>query len=247
MPGCSGDDPRFPRSSKGGEEGCSGTRYVETRHPMVGSRVQKGVLVSPGSANSLQNKGHGVPSPEQAMEDRNWPSIHQSVQGEKKRRLTIAPGVLVIPDAISSSYQPSTKGGRQRLNEQIASEIKQHLFASKLDPQLEELADACGRLEESMNRMSSVTWGCAISKKMQPWGLEREVEDDRPQGGYDSRFSHSWRPIGPGKGWYWIPKGRLSMDITYPARLTDIRKLGPQARKVKPTPFLPLSLLPLRL
>lgn len=60
-----------------------------------------------------------------------------------------------------------------------------------------------------MNRMSSVTWGCAIAEGKRSGELGREVEDDGPLQIQDDRFNHLCRLIGPSRGWYWIPKGRL--------------------------------------
>lgn len=82
-----------------------------------------------------------------------------------------------------------------------------------------------------MSRMSLVKWGSTITVGKLSGENGREVEDDRFGGNHDVRFNHSWRPIGPGKGWYWIPKGRLSMDLVYPASQADIRRFGHQARK----------------
>jgi hypothetical protein len=64
-----------------------------------------------------------------------------------------------------------------------------------------------------MNHMSSITWGCATSEGQCSGVGGWEVEEDRAV--QDDRFCHSWQLIGPNKGWHWIPKGRLSMDITY--------------------------------
>lgn len=104
--------------------------------------------------------------------------------------------------------------------------------------EFDDLAASCDQLEESMIRMSMVQWGCTIGKQLEMLS-EREKEDDRPLGNLDNLFNHSWRPIGPSKGWYWIPKGRLSMDIVYPARLVDIRRFGYQTKKIRATPLPP--------
>lgn len=65
------------------------------------------------------------------------------------------------------------------------------------------------------------------------WKEERVEE----QGvGLDPRFSHSWASAGstgPGSGWLWILKSRLTLDIYYPARPDEIRRFGLQARKVR--------------
>jgi hypothetical protein len=59
------------------------------------------------------DKGQGVPSTAGAMEVGDWPTIQQSAFGERKRRLTLAPGALYVPDLDHLSYRPSTKGGKQ--------------------------------------------------------------------------------------------------------------------------------------
>jgi len=79
----------------------------------VVSELTNGALLNP-----LHSKGHGVSFPAQATEAMNWPTIQQSTQAEKKRRLTIAPGILVVPDTFSSSYisQPLKEGLRGSMN-----------------------------------------------------------------------------------------------------------------------------------
>jgi hypothetical protein len=139
----------------------------------------------------------------------------------------------------NSGCQPTTKGGKKRLNEQIAEDIKHHIFAASTIQHLDELALACDRLEESMNRMSLIAGGQEHYQEQRSKQLGREVEDDKVWGELDDRFSHSWRPIGPTKGWFWIPKGRLIMDITYSAHHTEIRRYGYQAKKIRPTPLPP--------
>lgn len=228
MAGNAGNESRTPDSSMVGE-GSSDADMQHHRSPGKGTRVQSGSIV----------QGQGVLSNSSAREAEDWPSIQQSIAGERKRRLTLAPGALITSGSGNSGCQPTTKGGKKRLNEQIAGDIKQHLFAGSTIQQLDELALACDRLEESMNRMSLIAGGQENCQEQRSKQLGREVEDDKFWGELDDRFSHSWRPIGPSKGWFWIPKGRLTMDITYPAHLTEIRRYGYQARKIRPTPLPP--------
>lgn len=39
-----------------------------------------------------------------------------------------------------------------------------------------------------------------------------------PMVGRDPRYDHSWAPSRPAPGLYWIPKGRLTLDICYLAK-----------------------------
>jgi hypothetical protein len=50
----------------------------------------------------------------------------------------------------------------------------------------------------------------------------------------DYRFNHSWVPSGPdpGSGWYWIPKGNLTLDLYYPAQQHEVRRFGYLAKKI---------------
>ena len=54
----------------------------------------------------------------------------------------------------------------------------------------------------------------------------------------DHRFDHSWVPNGldPGPGWYWIPKGNITMETCYPAQQQEIRRFGYLAKKVRRLP-----------
>lgn len=61
-------------------------------------------------------------------------------------------------------------------------------------------------------------------------------EDDKPiLNSVDSRFNHSWTPSGPGLGWFWIPRGRLCLDILYLASKEEVRRFGHIARKLRAT------------
>ena len=104
--------------------------------------------------------------------------------------------------------------------------------------QLRELVESYDILELSMEKMS-VKWGSAINsmqtlpgKTEERGAAEREVEDNFGDGRWDQSYSHSWTPGGPGSGWYWIPKGRLSLDLAYPASRWDIQRFGHLARTV---------------
>lgn len=102
---------------------------------------------------------------------------------------------------------------------------------------MEKLVRSCEELEESMNRMMAISKG----KRMNLSNMDRD-EEDRVVWAQDDRFNHSWQPARPSKGWYWIPKGRISIDLAYPARLDSIRKYGFLAKKIRPTcPPPPLS------
>jgi len=81
---------------------------------------------------------------------------------------------------------------------------------------LVELEGSYQQLESSMEKMKEVQWGSASGKQdLSPRGGGREVADDQV---VDVRFNHSWVPDGPGPGpgWYWIPKGDLTLDTCYP-------------------------------
>lgn len=179
-----------------------------------------------------------------------WPSIQQGNQMPKKtaRRLTLAPGALELSGQKQAGYQPSTRGGKQLAKMQLESDIKQQLFCSKsdskIDKSLHDLSAASDRLEASINRMRMVTWGSAMTEQQgELQGMvQKEVEDDVFGGTVDGRFNHSWAPCGPKAGWYWIPKGRLTLDKIYPARPNEVRRFGHNARKVRATsPPAPLS------
>ena len=74
---------------------------------------------------SLRCEEHGVPPSDVVLENGAWPSLHQSVWVEKnKRRLTLVPGALDVPNQASTGYQPSTVGGVKQAREQAAVDIK---------------------------------------------------------------------------------------------------------------------------
>jgi hypothetical protein len=39
----------------------------------------------------------------------------------------------------------------------------------------------------------------------------------------DTRFQNSWILGGPTLGWYWIPKGRLALDVAHLTKLEEVR------------------------
>ena len=104
-----------------------------------------------------------------------------------------------------------------------------------------DLDKAGTRLEAAMGRVSQVHWGSAAVHQVQSF-LEgkREKGDDT----VDVRFDHSWtrEGIGPGLGWYWIPRGGLNIDTYYPARLLEIKRSRHLARRIRrlspPVPLL---------
>jgi len=74
---------------------------------------------------SLRCEEHGVPPSDVVLENGAWPSLHQSIRVEKnKRRLTLVPGALDVPNQASTGYQPSTVGGVKQAREQAAVDIK---------------------------------------------------------------------------------------------------------------------------
>jgi hypothetical protein len=67
---------------------------------------------------------------------------------------------------------------------------------------------------------------------------EGDGEDDRSLWNYlDSRFDHSWiqsrAQSGLGLGCYWIPKGRVRLDLTYLARALEVKRFGYTTRKIR--------------
>lgn len=156
---------------------------------------------------------------------------------DANRRLTLAPTISDSKIQGGLNYQPSTKGGIQRARIQLAEDIRQHLFSSKADTSIEDLDEACNRLEVSMEKMRQVCWGSSTWYQTDLNREDgREVGDDR--GLIDSRFDHSWIPIRPGPrpGWYWIPRGNLRLDTYYPAHPGEVRRVGHLARRIRRLP-----------
>jgi hypothetical protein len=68
------------------------------------------------------------------------------------------------------------------------------------------------------------------------------VGEGDPELGHDGRFDHSWTPDGPSPGPYWIPKGRLTLDVCYPAQPLDrFRHLSRKVRVLPPPQKLAFS------
>ena len=103
---------------------------------------------------------------------------------------------------------------------------------------LDKLAVACEGVEAALGRIENVQWGCYVQLQSHLHD-SREEEDELGQKGWENYFNHSWTPSGSRPGWFWIPKGRLMMDICYPGRLADIRRFGHTAKKIRATPSSP--------
>jgi hypothetical protein len=123
----------------------------------------------------------------------------------------------------------------------MAEDIKRNLFCSSVDSeQFDALDESCYQLEAALDRMEKVCWGSAIDEEPRD-NLSlgrREVGDESGKKRGDDRFDHSWFPRAqkPGPGWIWIPKGCITLEKHYPARLEDIRKFGYAARKIRAHP-----------
>lgn len=171
----------------------------------------------------------------------NWTSIGEGIQAGKgaRRRLTMIPQKFSEWCVDSSRYHPTTQGGQRRLRFQLEDEIKRGLFS---DPEwrseMRELADSSDRLEEALERMLS------IDSTMDSGNQRLEQSGERGAGSpiwncLDSRFDHSWIPSrgpnGPGPGWFWIPQGRVCLDIAYLARAEDVRRFSHTARNIRAT------------
>jgi hypothetical protein len=85
-----------------------------------------------------------------------WPSIEQGIAKGKReqRRLTMIPGQLNNWLRDQQGYIPTTEKGRQRAKEQLAQDIKCHLFGEHQT--LKELADSYDCLKDSLDRMMHV-------------------------------------------------------------------------------------------
>jgi len=155
----------------------------------------------------------------------------------------MALGNLGMAEQGCSAYRPSTRREKQLERLQLAEGIRQHLFGSKpeveIDP-LVELDKAYQRLESSMGRMLQVHRGLSIPQAKQNYEQRREEDDDQVNL-VDERFNHSWAPIGHGPklGWYWIPKETMSLDTYYPARPAEATRFGHLA-KSSTCPFVSL-------
>lgn len=165
----------------------------------------------------------------------DWPSLEEGFQVGKgaQRRLTLIPQKFSEWCVDSSGYHPTTRGGQKQLRLQIEKEIKCQLFTEQQwVSELRDLAAASDRLEESLEKMLKLDSGReAIDKKLVAWD-GRGKEDKPVLNSVDFRFDHSWTPPGPRPGWFWIPKGRMCLDILYPATRGEVRRFGYLARKV---------------
>jgi hypothetical protein len=114
---------------------------------------------------------------------------------------------------------------------QAEDEIKRSLFSNqKWDSEIQELAKLSDRLEESMEQ----------TLRLEDSAMKNGSQIVSPiWNGLDSRFDYSWTPrgppIGPGLGWYCIPKGRVSLDVAHPARKGEVISFGHDVRKIQAT------------
>jgi hypothetical protein len=122
---------------------------------------------------------------------------------------------------------------------QVEKEIKQNLFSTQTwESELRELEATSDRLEKTIDRMMRLE---DLFIDRGSVSIPQGGEEDVPiWNGVDSRFGHSWTPNGPpngsGPGWFWIPRGRVCLDITYLARSGEVIRFGHAARKVRATP-----------
>lgn len=152
---------------------------------------------------------------------------------------------MMIPQSFSEwcvdsfGYHLTTRGGQRRLRLQLEDEIKRGMFSEQeWRAETRELADASDRLEEASEQMQSID--SAIDRGKMLISHEGDGEDDSSIWNcLDSRFDHSWIPSraqsGPGLGCYWIPKGRVRLDLTYPARALEVKRFGYTTRKIRAT------------
>lgn len=190
-----------------------------------------------------------------------WPTIEQGIRQGRgaQQRLTLAPNQHRDWIVDSSGYHPTTHGGERHVRLQIVADIKCHLFCEESTVHLGELAEACDRLQASMDRMLALGLedhgdrpelivhrvagppmaDCSAVPSMDrkvPEYSVLQVGDDKwvHNLGQDPCFDHSWATDGPDPGWYWIPKGRLTLDICHPARPVDRHRFS--SRKVRALP-----------
>jgi len=203
-----------------------------------GSRMAMGVSSSPGGSGGgiqeRQNRGEVVDLTHGESEE--WPRLDAVPITPKNREISPSTMVLKQNQISQSTYKPSTKGGKLRASRLLAEEICQQIFSPVKDRLLVDLEGSYQQLESSVERMKEVEWGSASSKQgLSPRGGGGEGTDNQV---VDVRFSHSWVPDGPGPGpgWYWIPKGDLTLDTCYPLRLGEINRFGHLARRVRRLP-----------
>jgi len=168
------------------------------------------------------------------IRDEEWPMLGANPEiPSANRRLSFASSTLHSPRQLV--YKSTTAGGKQRDQMMLAEEIRQSIFSGKKGSDMQDLDAACLQLDADMGSLSQGQWRCEAENGEQVHRTEREVEDELVT---DSKFNHSWTPHGPGPGlgWYWIPKGKLSMDIFHPARQDEIRVFGHLVRTVQRVP-----------
>jgi hypothetical protein len=169
------------------------------------------------------------------------------------RRLTFVPGDLTnLLHGLEGQEQgclphrPSRKeeAWNQKVrNDLIAKEIKNHLFNWSPRSEVDKLALAVDHLELTMNRFSP---NCQDKIEDDPGEKDQgvsgvgEMEEDSLGGGgrngptHSEIYAHSWRPSGP--GWLWLPKSATDLNLGFPARVEEIRRLGHFARRVHRLP-----------
>lgn len=171
---------------------------------------------------------------EKALHPVDWPSIEERIHMGRgaRKRLTLIPQKFSEWCVDLSGYHPTTHGGQERLHLQIKKEIKCNLFSDqKWVSEMRDLDAASDCLEQSIEKMMMLDSDMGGSdKQSKDW--KGGGKDDQILNSVDSRFAHSWTPNGPGLGWFWIPKGWLCLDISYPASKEEVRRYGYLARKI---------------
>ncbi|CAL4929426.1 unnamed protein product [Urochloa decumbens] len=171
------------------------------------------------------------------------------------RRLTMIPEAIrdavdrVDPSIRHGSHQRGAQGidrplsawERKMENQRLADEIKKSLFSSSQNfEEFDELEETCKQLEDSLSRIPSNS-----GMGFPPIGAQKEkVETVREEFGrngpkprwangpsVDSMFNHSRRP--DIRGWLWISKQSALEGIGFPARVSEVRRFGERARKVR--------------
>lgn len=181
--------------------GRSGALGGEFAIPFSGEPTREAALArGSGGQEEIRERSGLDPLPS----DEEWPLPGSTlVKRGVNRRLTLAP---ILPSSNPQrgwTYYPTTKGGKQLARIRFAEDIRLHLFSPEIDTSMEELDEACNRLEASMEKMSQVQLGqVALFQGNPNSGVRQEVEDDMTL--IDSRFDHSWTSTGPGPGLDWF-------------------------------------------
>jgi len=167
-----------------------------------------------------------------ALWEDDWPRLG-SIQAKTWCKQQMNSGSSTFSSPNQTGYKPTTAGGKQRAKMQLAEEIRQQLFVSEEDKVLEDLGEAYKQLESSLGKMLMLQRGPEMDDLNLTPGMEQEVA-----GSTDIRFDHSWLPDGPyyGLGWYWIPKGSLTLSSRYRARPGEIKRFQHLARGVRRLP-----------